>query len=142
MSLNVANCPRCGRIFVKNPHGVCPACVKEIDLQYEACVKYLRDNRGCNIQELSDATEVPYRQIVKFIRDGRISIMNAPNMSYPCESCGTLIREGTICEPCRQRLSKDIRHVTEDDKRREEQEASKEQHTIYNIKDRLNNRNK
>lgn len=139
MSLNVGNCPRCGKLFAKNFRDVCPACMKEIDLQYEACVKFLRENRGCTIQELSEETGVPYRQIVKFIREGRISIINAPNMSYPCETCGAPIRENTICDNCRQRLTKDVSHVNEDEKRREEL-LKQEQHASYNIKDRLKNR--
>lgn len=140
MSLNVANCPRCGKLFAKNFRDICPACVKEIDRQYEACVKYLRENRGCTIQELSDETGVPFRQIVKFIREGRISIMNAPNIFYPCEICGTQIRENTICENCRQRLAKDYSNLSEDEKRREEQRKQDQQHASYNIKDRLKDR--
>jgi predicted amidophosphoribosyltransferase len=66
VSMNVANCPRCGRVFVKGFKDICPNCTKEIDQQYEKCLKYLRDNRGCAIQELSEATEVSIRQITKF----------------------------------------------------------------------------
>jgi len=141
MSMNVANCPRCGKIFVKGFNDVCPNCVKDIELQYEKCLKYLRDNRGAAIQELSEATEVSIKQITKFIREGRISIVNAPNMSYPCEVCGTLIRENTLCEPCRAKLVKDVRNNAEDERRRAEQEV-KENHMSFNIKDRLRDRDR
>jgi ribosomal protein L32 len=59
------------------------------------------------IGELSEQTGVSIKQITKFIREGRISMVNAPNLSYPCESCGTLIRENHICDDCRVRLTKD-----------------------------------
>jgi flagellar operon protein (TIGR03826 family) len=141
MSLNIGNCSRCGKIYVKNNiHDVCPACVKDIDRMYEAASKYLRDNRGCTIQELSDETEVPFRQIVKFIREGRISIMNMPNMSYPCESCGEPIREGHICADCRKKLTKDYQNMNEDEKRRENLKQQQSEHISYNIKDRLKDR--
>lgn len=139
MSMNVANCPRCGKIFVKGFNDVCPNCVKEIELQYEKCVKFLRENRGAAIQELSEATEVSIKQITKFIREGRISIVNAPNMSYPCEVCGTLIRENTMCEPCRAKLVKDVRNNAED-QRRNEQLKKQEGRISFNIKDRLQDR--
>ena len=42
-------------------------------------------------------------------------------MSYPCEVCGTSIRENTICESCRSKLVKDVRNNTEDERRRKEQ---------------------
>jgi flagellar operon protein (TIGR03826 family) len=139
LSMNVANCPRCGRVFVKGFNEICPNCQKEIDLQYEKCLKFLRDNRGTTINELSEATEVTIRQITKFIREGRISLMNAPNMSYPCEVCGTLIRDNTICESCRSKLARDVTNSNEDEVRRQEQ-ARQDNQAGYNIKDRLKDR--
>ncbi|MCY9696118.1 TIGR03826 family flagellar region protein [Paenibacillus alginolyticus] len=134
--MNVANCPRCGKIFVKGFNEVCPNCVKDLEQQYEKCLKYLRENKGTTINDLSEATGVAVKQITKFIRDGRISIMHAPNMSYPCEVCGTLIRENTICESCRLKLSKDVRNNNEDEQRREDQ-RKRESKVTYNIQDRL-----
>lgn len=106
--MNLDNCPRCGRLFVKNLMGLCQPCIKELEHEYEICVDYLRENKGTNIQELSDATGISIKEITRFIREGRISIANAPNMMYPCEVCGTLIRDGHMCDSCRTRLRKDL----------------------------------
>ncbi|MGW7159322.1 TIGR03826 family flagellar region protein [Paenibacillus taichungensis] len=106
--MNLGNCPRCGRLYALNFRDVCSNCIKEIEQEYQTCVDYLRENKGTNIQELSDATEISIKQITRFIREGRISIENAPNMMYPCEVCGTLIREGHMCDSCRSRLTKDL----------------------------------
>jgi hypothetical protein len=84
-----------------------------MELEYVKCVEYLRDNKGINIQQLSDETEVSIKQITRWVKEGRISLLNAPNMSYPCESCGTLIREGHICDSCRNRLSREVKNATE-----------------------------
>lgn len=139
MGMNVANCPRCGKVFVKGFNDVCPNCVKEIDQQYERCVKYIRENKGTSINDLSEATEVSIKQITKFIREGRISIMNAPNMSYPCEVCGTLIRDKMICESCRSNLAKVVRNNTEDEQRRKDLNTQNSRES-FNIKDRLKDR--
>jgi hypothetical protein len=93
---------------------LCQPCIKDLEHQYEICVNYLRENRGTNIQELSDATEIPIKEITRFIREGRISIANAPNMMYPCEVCGTLIRDGHMCDSCRSRLRKDISNAVKE----------------------------
>jgi flagellar operon protein (TIGR03826 family) len=132
--MNVEYCPRCGRLYAKNQFGVCPKCLKDIENQYEACVKYLRENRSCDINELSEATEVPIKQITKFIREGRISIADLPNFGYPCEVCGTEIRDGHICDSCRSKLSKDIRNLSEDDARRLERQKNETQGSTYQIK--------
>ncbi|UJF33232.1 TIGR03826 family flagellar region protein [Paenibacillus hexagrammi] len=138
MSLNVGNCPRCGRVYVKGGiHDVCPNCLKTIEMQYEKCLKYLRENRGATLNELSEATEVPVRQITKFIREGRISIVHAPNMSYPCEVCGTLIRESNMCESCRSKLVKDVGHVNEDERRRQSNLSDNRSAGTFNIQERL-----
>ncbi|MEK5435021.1 MULTISPECIES: TIGR03826 family flagellar region protein [Paenibacillus] len=112
--MNLDNCPRCGRLFVKNLMGLCQPCIKELEHEYEICVEYLRENKGTNIQELSDATGISIKEITRFIREGRISIANAPNMMYPCEVCGTLIRDGHMCDSCRTRLRKDLTNAAKE----------------------------
>lgn len=125
MTLNVRNCPRCGKVFARTIHDVCPACIQKIEDDYQSCLKYLRENRGCTIRELSDETEVSIRQITKFIRESRISLMDAPNMSYPCESCGVLIREHNLCQECRSKLMKDMQNVRPTFTDKQEQNSDK-----------------
>lgn len=139
MGMNVANCPRCGKIFVKGFAEVCPNCLKDLEQQYDKCLKYLRANKGTNINDLSEATDVSVKQITKFIREGRISIVHAPNMSYPCEVCGTFIRENTICESCRSKLVKDVRNNAEDERRRADQ-ADRDGKMSFKIQERLRDR--
>jgi flagellar operon protein (TIGR03826 family) len=129
--MNLDNCPRCGKLFAKNFRDVCPACMRDIDKEYELCANYLREYRGSIITEVSDATGVSIKQITKFIREGRISIMNAPNMSYPCESCGTLIRDQNLCDNCRQRIEKDKKQMFQDIAKKEELKSSNNQSGIY-----------
>ncbi|MDP4098604.1 flagellar protein [Paenibacillus sp. P96] len=118
--MNIDNCPRCGKLYAVNIRELCFNCIKDIEKEYEICVQYLRDNKGADIQELSEATEVSIKQITKFIREGRISVVNAPNLTYPCEVCGTLIREGHMCESCRTRLTKELTEATRNDNARDQ----------------------
>jgi len=132
MAFNLGNCPRCGKVFARGVHDVCPACVKEIEEEYERCHDYLKEHKGVTIYELSEATEVSVRQITKFIREGRISLEGAPNLAYPCESCGMLIREGTICDSCRKRLSRDYELVKLMEQTRQERENAAHTYQMYN----------
>jgi flagellar operon protein (TIGR03826 family) len=122
--MNLDNCPRCGKLFAKNFRDVCPACIRDIDKEYELCSTFLRKEKGAIITELSDATGVSIKQITKFIKEGRISLYNAPNLMYPCEVCGTLIRENNICSPCRSRLIKDTQKMHEDEARESAKSAA------------------
>lgn len=114
---NLDNCPRCGKLYVKNPLNACPSCAKELNAEYEKCTEYLRKNRGCTIHELSEATEISVKQITRYIREGRISLVGAPNLGYPCESCLTMIRQGSLCDGCRSRLTKGIGALSEVEQR-------------------------
>ncbi|KIL36691.1 flagellar protein [Cohnella kolymensis] len=115
--MNLGNCPRCGKLFAKNFRDVCGNCYQEIEKEYQKCADHLRKNRGITIQQLSDDTGSSVKQITRWIREGRITITNAPNMSYPCESCGiVLIRDGNLCDPCRGRLTRDIKNAEHSEK--------------------------
>ncbi|MGG1616015.1 TIGR03826 family flagellar region protein [Paenibacillus sp. NRS-1781] len=118
--MNLDNCPRCGKLFIMNVRGICPNCMKEIELEYEQCVKYIRENKGCHMHELSEATGISVKQVTTFIREGRISIANAPNMTYPCEVCGTPIREGHMCDSCRTRLTKDLHQAASESSKQDQ----------------------
>ncbi|MBO2944851.1 flagellar protein [Paenibacillus sp. F411] len=124
--MNLGNCPRCGRLYTVNLRELCNECVKGIEKEYEKCASYLREEKGATIYELSEATEVSLRQITKFIREGRISIADAPNMAYPCEVCGNLIQESNMCDSCRSRLTRELRQAAADDTRKTGQGTDKD----------------
>mgnify|MGYP000875173727 CR=1 FL=1 len=136
--MELANCPRCGKLFARHFRDVCQNCYKELEAEYEVCVEYLRKNKGATITELSEDTGVSIKQITRFIKEGRISLYNAPNLSYPCEVCGVLIREGNICDSCRSRLRSEVRHLEAAEAGKERNHESKAGQT-YQI-DRLRER--
>lgn len=109
--MDLVYCPRCNKLFAKHFREVCNNCHAELEKDYERCVEHLRKNRGLNIQQLSEETEISIKQITRWVREGRISLMDAPNLTYPCEICGSLIREGNMCDSCRTRLQKDVRNA-------------------------------
>jgi flagellar operon protein (TIGR03826 family) len=116
---------------------LCQPCIKDLEHEYEICVEYLRKNRGTTIQELSDVTEIPIKEITRFIREGRISIANAPNMMYPCEVCGNLIREGHMCDNCRTRLTKDLTNAVKESE--DKKETKKPGDAAYRAVDKFRN---
>jgi len=113
MSLDFRYCSRCGRLYARTLHAICGNCLKEIEEEYQRCHRFLRENRGCTLQELSEETGVSTRQIAKFIHEGRISLSDSPNLAYPCESCGKMIREHALCTDCRNNLARQVKNATE-----------------------------
>jgi len=109
--MNLTYCPRCGKLFARGIREVCNACTEEIEKEYETCVEYLREHKGATIHEVSEETGISVKQITKFIREGRISTQNMPNLTVPCEVCGLPIHEGTMCQSCRNKLQRELRNA-------------------------------
>lgn len=124
--MNLSNCPQCGKVYVKNSYNICPSCLREVEEQYDKCVEYLRNNRACTLNELSEATGVPVKTIIRFIREGRIATKDAPNVLLPCEMCGEPVKGATMCESCRRKLSRDVQLMREREQRRAEQKSTSE----------------
>lgn len=117
------NCTRCDALFVRTTKDICPKCNIEVEKEYDLCAKFLRkrENRGSTIHQVSDATGVSIKQITRFVKEGRISIEGNPNMGYPCENCGILIRQGNICDSCADSLKREINQQIDVDKRLSEE---------------------
>jgi len=116
MSMNtLANCPKCGKVFVKGIRSICPECYQVVEEEYRRVYEFLRkqENRKSTITETSAATNVSIRQIREFIREGKLTLVDYPNMAYPCDSCGkNYIVQGNICEECRTKFNKELRNST------------------------------
>lgn len=137
MSLGkLANCSRCDALFVQAARDICPKCYQIVEQEYELCAKFLRkrENRGSTIYQVSEATGVSVKQITKFIKEGRISVEGNPHLGYPCESCGTLIRKGNICESCMRALKHDITQDLDVEERLEQAAKSREFAAAYRRK--------
>ena len=139
MELNIGNCPLCGKLFSKVFRDICPACVEKVEEQYKLCSEYLREYRNATIYELSESTGVSINQITKFIREGRISLADNPNLGYPCSSCGDLIRKGLMCDSCQLKLRKDISNVRDDDKLKRERLREEMKKSGFMIKENEKN---
>lgn len=100
----LANCSDCGKLYVRTIRDICPDCHAHIEKQYEAVHQYLRkqENRRANMTQVSEDTGVSVRQISKFIIQNRISLADFPNMGYPCQSCGGMSKDGTLCKACQK----------------------------------------
>ncbi|MRX72183.1 hypothetical protein GJU40_08465 [Bacillus lacus] len=131
---NLENCPQCFQVFVKNNlQTVCNDCFQEEEQLFQRVYIFLkkRNNRSSTLSETSEATEVKEDLILKFIRQGRIQLSNFPNLGYPCEKCGTLIREGKLCCSCKSSLTNQIRQMEREEEHKKERNELSKSATFY-----------
>lgn len=118
--MNVRNCRKCGRIFnyVVGPI-VCPRCREAQEVKFQEVKKYVQDNHGADITEVSEACDVETSQIRQWIREERLQFADDSPIRLPCENCGAMIQAGRFCDKCKTEMMKEFKHAITPDRPRE-----------------------
>ncbi|NLP07116.1 MAG: MerR family transcriptional regulator [Clostridiaceae bacterium] len=105
--LDVRNCRKCGKIF--NYIGgapICPACREKEEEDFQRVKKYLYENPGASLTQVSTELEISVEMIKRFLREGRLEIANDEgNLVLECENCGRSIKTGRFCPDCERNLA-------------------------------------
>lgn len=133
----LANCSRCGAVFVKSVRDICQECYKEEEAAFQTVYQFLkqRKNREATLTEIVEATGVEEELIIKFIKEKRLRKSQFPKLGYPCEKCGTSIVTGKLCRNCSEELKKDLERYEKLERlNKERDKEEKEQvHTYFSI---------
>ncbi|SHH09682.1 flagellar operon protein TIGR03826 [Thermosyntropha lipolytica DSM 11003] len=107
------NCPRCGRLFAYQGRNLCKRCQEEDENEYLLVRRYVRDNPGATIFEVSEATGVEEEKILQYLREGRLQSKGLV-AALECERCGRKITAGRYCPQCLKELESQIKSVVKD----------------------------
>lgn len=104
--MNVRNCKKCGKIFnyISGP-AICPRCKEGQEAKFQEVKKFVQENHGADITEVSEACEVEVKQIRQWIREERLQFADDSPIRIPCEGCGAMIQSGRFCDKCKMELS-------------------------------------
>lgn len=125
------NCPRCGRLYVKNPQRLCPACLQQEEEEYQKVRAYLKEHPDCTLFEVAEATGVEESTILRFLRQGRISASGNPNLGLQCERCGEPIDEGRLCKQCAEELAQGFAAAIADRKEKQPKPNRKDKSRMH-----------
>jgi flagellar operon protein (TIGR03826 family) len=135
--MELINCPNCNAIFVKNQfRDICPKCWKKEEEDFQTINQFMRkrENRAATIEQVVEQTGVSEELILKFIKKGRLQLTNFPNLGYPCDKCGRIIRTGKLCENCAGELREGLKTFQAEEKRKQEL-LQRQRSTYYSAKD-------
>ena len=105
--MSLANCVRCGKVFMRLRNPMCPDCQKQEDELFERVVAYLKENPGASVAEAATDLDIDVDVITKFIRAGRLASVK-PSWQVTCRECGAAITSGEYCNECRNKLAEEI----------------------------------
>lgn len=108
--MEVRNCRGCGKLYnyIGSTTPACPQCMKKLDDTYEAVKKYIYDNPGANINQVSTDMDVSIQQLQRWIREERLTFAEGSAVGIECENCGAMIRTGRFCAACKSKLLHDF----------------------------------
>lgn len=99
------NCNICGKVFVRINRNICPDCLDKEEQEFEEVRRYLKENPGASVMEISEITGVHEDKILKWMREGRIDASYRADGRITCKRCGTSITAGNLCSKCAQSLA-------------------------------------
>lgn len=107
--MNLKNCPKCRKLFTPTPgHMICPECEKKEEQEFQRVRDYLRENRGADINIVSEETQVSTKKILKYLREGRLEVTEGMGELLKCEKCGVPIRSGQYCKKCAEKVKEQL----------------------------------
>ena len=114
--MNMANevraCKICGRIF-NYIYGdeVCPACKETQEDLFHRIKDYLWDNRGATEAEVAEIFDVSHKQLLMWLREGRLELCENSVIKLECEKCGAPILTGRLCKDCLAKQKEVVREL-------------------------------
>lgn len=110
--MDIKNCKRCGKMFsYLSGMIICNECKKVDEEDFIKVRKYLYDNPGSSMQQISEVCEVSAEKITRFLKEGRLEIREGSNVILECEICGKSISSGRRCSNCAKQLERDLNKV-------------------------------
>lgn len=107
--MNLKNCPECGKLYLENPSGLCPACYAEEEVYEHKIGDFLREFGRASVEQIHEATGVKEKIILRMLKSGRLFAEGQNLISYPCDMCRELIFEGRLCAKCSSNFAKQVR---------------------------------
>ncbi len=107
--MEARSCKMCKKLFnYVGGDPICESCRRKLEDKFQDVKKYIQDNPGSSIEEVSRECEVSTKMIKKWIREERLELKEGMGISIECESCGKTIYTGRFCEACANKMATEL----------------------------------
>lgn len=98
---HILACTICGRMFqITGLRAVCPDCFEKDMRDFNTIRDYLYIHPRAKVFEVANNLDIPVPVIKRYLREGRLEIIEKENQFLKCEKCGKPICSGTQCDNC------------------------------------------
>lgn len=116
--MELRNCPQCGKIFNFIRVNLCPECQRKDDECFKIIRDYISRNPGVSVVDVSKNTGVSEEKVLRFLREGRLSVGVDSPIKLECELCGKFISGGRYCPACQEKLTAGLKKLVREEKRK------------------------
>lgn len=103
--LNFRNCKRCNKPFSTIlDYTICPVCIDKENQDFNRTRDYIYANPSTTKEDAISNCKIAEVDLDRWIREERIVLSENSPISYPCDACGTKIRNGHFCIDCKIKL--------------------------------------
>lgn len=111
--MRLVNCVRCGKAYEYNGiSNYCPICMRFDEENFKMIKEYLYEHPKATVLQVAGDLDISVKMIKRYLREGRLEIIEAENFFLECEQCGTSIKTGRYCEKCMKYLDNSIKKIT------------------------------
>lgn len=109
--MDIRNCKKCGKIYSYDGFATCRECRKEQEASFQKVKEYLHEFPGASVAEVESSTGVEAKEIMEFLRQGRLEMDPSSSITLSCERCGTKILTGRFCDRCSNEMQSGFRNA-------------------------------
>ena len=116
--MSIKNCPECGKIFNFIRTNLCPECQEKEEQVFRVIRDYISQNPGVSAIDVSKDTGISEEKVLRFLRQGRLSIGGEKQVKLECELCGRPIYGGRYCPACLEKLTAGLKKIVQEENKK------------------------
>lgn len=108
----LVNCAKCGRFFESDGYvRLCSICIEQDINDFDRIREYLYQHPYAKMFEVSNTLDISIGKIKRYLREGRLEIVEKNNQFLKCEKCGKPICSGIYCDDCQKQVNQNIKVI-------------------------------
>lgn len=101
--MEICTCKECRRLFnYLSGVQLCTDCRRKQEEKFQEVKRYLRENPGASLEQLSESCGVKGGYVTQWVREGRLELSDCAEADIRCRRCGTTIPGGRLCGRCKR----------------------------------------
>lgn len=98
-------------MFLKARDNICPECREADERTFARVRDFLREFPGSSASAVVYYTGVAEKRVMRYLREGRIEIIDGNQNFLTCLKCGKPIKTGRYCDECYLKFNRDVKNL-------------------------------